>query len=398
MKKNMFKVSALITVAVCTISTIAFAATADSNLLNSSHTASDSCDKDSDLLLPDDSSEYILPESSTRLLTDSDLEGLSKDQLQMAINEIYARHHRKFVIKSIQDYFDSKTWYEGTVDASSFDETSLNQYENQNIALLIRHKKNMTTNSTTTVGTGSLLCATTTVNIRNKATTDSVIMGIIPHGCAVTATGSPSKGWVPVNYNGICGYVSQDYLTYRDSIDNSAAASSPSANTGSASSSCSLTGTSSDDTASADASADNSAPVDTFSVSETSSDTGAVSAAFQLYAGHYRDSSIFISEDGWSDYYSLAISNITDTSFDFTLYLMEGPTDAIKETIFATNTAVFTGDGTTAFYDGRQYDLTFSFPDYHNALPQVTDIQVSGFWASEGITFSNNNIPGHEFC
>lgn len=419
MKKRMFKVSALITVAVCTISTIAFAAIDNNNLLNSSpadsaswdedndlllYSGSDpSWDEDNDLLLLGDSSEYILPGSSTSLLTNSDLEGLSADQIQMAINEIYARHHRKFVTKSIQDYFNSKTWYEGTVEASSFDETSLNQYENQNIALMIQYRKNMTTNINNIAGTSSLLCATATVNIRSKATTNSVIMGIVPQGCSVTVTGTPSKGWVPVSYNGIRGYVSQDYLT--DAVSNSssstasnlAASNSSPANTGATSSSSTATGTSSGSTASTDTGSTSSVPKDTFSGCETSSDTNAVSAAVQLYTGYYRDSSIFTSEDGWSDYYALAISNITDTSFDFTLYLMDGPTDVIKETMFATNTAVFTGDGTTAYYDGKQYDLTFSFPDYHNALPQVTDIQISGFWASEGITFANNGIPGHEF-
>lgn len=43
-----------------------------------------------------DSSEYILPESSERALTDADVQGMSYDDLQMAINEIYARHGRIF--------------------------------------------------------------------------------------------------------------------------------------------------------------------------------------------------------------------------------------------------------------------------------------------------------------
>ena len=48
--------------------------------------------------------DYILPNSSTKYLSESDLSGMSADELQMAINEIYARHHRKFVTKSIQQY------------------------------------------------------------------------------------------------------------------------------------------------------------------------------------------------------------------------------------------------------------------------------------------------------
>ena len=63
---------------------------------------------------------------------------MSADELQMAINEIYARHHRKFVTKSIQQYFDGKGWYSGTIAAEKFDVTVLNQYENENIALMLR--------------------------------------------------------------------------------------------------------------------------------------------------------------------------------------------------------------------------------------------------------------------
>lgn len=324
-------------------------------------------------------SEYILDDSSTSYLIPDDLAGMNADEIQMAINEIYARHHRKFVTKDIQNYFDSTSWYEGTVEADRFNESSLNQYEVRNIALMIQcmnqlpNAASVVTGSNTTSGSaltavsGSVLYATATVNIRNSASVNSVIMGIIPKGYSVTASGSPADGWIPVNYNGIRGYVSQDYLTVSDSAASTAETSAP------------------------ETPAEQSIPV------STESPEVPVTAAIQLYAGSYRDNSVFIPENGWNDYYSLVISNITDTSFDFTIYLMDY-TDSIKETIFATNTAVFTGNGTSAFYDGTQYDLTFTFPDYHNALPDVTDIQVSGFWAVEGITFANNGVPGHEFC
>ena len=82
--------------------------------------------------------DYILPNSSTKRLSESELSGMSADELQMAINEIYARHHRKFVTKSIQQYFDGKGWYSGTIAAEKFDVTVLNQYENENIALMLR--------------------------------------------------------------------------------------------------------------------------------------------------------------------------------------------------------------------------------------------------------------------
>lgn len=88
-----------------------------------------------------ENSEYILPQSSTAYLTESDLTGLTADELQMAINEIYARHGRRFNKESVQEYFDSMSWYTGTVDPDDFDTAVLNTYETANIALLLEVKE-----------------------------------------------------------------------------------------------------------------------------------------------------------------------------------------------------------------------------------------------------------------
>lgn len=50
--------------------------------------------------------DYILPDSGTRKLTNSDLAGLDADELELARNEIYARAGRRFNTDYIQDYFD----------------------------------------------------------------------------------------------------------------------------------------------------------------------------------------------------------------------------------------------------------------------------------------------------
>ena len=54
---------------------------------------------------------------------------------ELAKNEIYARHGRKFVTQRIADYFNSKSWYKGTVEPETFDaDTSVfNEYEVANI-------------------------------------------------------------------------------------------------------------------------------------------------------------------------------------------------------------------------------------------------------------------------
>lgn len=53
----------------------------------------------------------IIPYSSDRLLTDSDLSGLTKKEIQYAINEIYARHGAQFEDKDVIQYFSAKSWY-----------------------------------------------------------------------------------------------------------------------------------------------------------------------------------------------------------------------------------------------------------------------------------------------
>lgn len=65
--------------------------------------------------------EYILPSSAERLLTESDIQGLSLQELNYAKNEIYARHGRMFDSPELQNYFNSKQWYQGKYSAKDFD-------------------------------------------------------------------------------------------------------------------------------------------------------------------------------------------------------------------------------------------------------------------------------------
>lgn len=118
----------------------------------------------------------------------------------------------------------------------------------------------------------------------------------------------------------------------------------------------------------------------------------------KLYEGVYFDDRRF-GEDGVKNYCEVEISNITNTSFDFTIYEVnesEGKKEN-KKVIFLKNTAVFIGDGTKAAFYGKEYTLNFAFPNKHNAYIVVTDMEISGFKPLEGKTYVNNKIPGHEF-
>lgn len=91
--------------------------------------------------------EYILPHSSDTYLTESDLYGMDSAEVQMAINEIYARHHRLFVLEHVQTYFDSKSWYEGYIAADDFDVRVMNAYEGANINLMVNYMKTLDSSS-----------------------------------------------------------------------------------------------------------------------------------------------------------------------------------------------------------------------------------------------------------
>lgn len=88
----------------------------------------------------EDSEDYILPNSDTKKLTTSDLEGLTQSELKIARNEIYARHGRKFDDDELQAYFDSKSWYTGTIEPDDFSESMLNDVEIYNRDFIVAYE------------------------------------------------------------------------------------------------------------------------------------------------------------------------------------------------------------------------------------------------------------------
>lgn len=91
-------------------------------------TSSDDSDTDSSY---DD--DYILPDSDSEYVSLDEVDALSAREKRLAVNEIYARHGRKFDKKEIREYFESKNWYNGTIEPEDFDESELNKYERANI-------------------------------------------------------------------------------------------------------------------------------------------------------------------------------------------------------------------------------------------------------------------------
>ena len=85
---------------------------------------------------PPAQSQWIFADSSERLLTDSDIAGLSAWELKVARNEIYARHGRRFTSAELQAYFDGCDWYEGTIAPEKFTDDMLTDTELANVAFL----------------------------------------------------------------------------------------------------------------------------------------------------------------------------------------------------------------------------------------------------------------------
>ncbi len=88
---------------------------------------------------PPEEGSYILPESSSRYLEESEVSSLSALDLGIARNEIFARHGFVFGNQWYKDYFTSKSWYVPNPEfKGTFEE--LNQYEVSNVQLIQKYE------------------------------------------------------------------------------------------------------------------------------------------------------------------------------------------------------------------------------------------------------------------
>ena len=100
-------------------------------------------EESSDVMYSNDSSssEYIIPGSDSRYLSESDLYGLSQEECRLARNELFARHGRKFKDAELQNYFNQFDWYYPLIEPDDFSESMLNSYEIANRDLLAEYEK-----------------------------------------------------------------------------------------------------------------------------------------------------------------------------------------------------------------------------------------------------------------
>lgn len=86
-------------------------------------------------------SVYLLPDSDTYYISESDISWMDDNELMLARNEFYARRGRKFATKSIQDYFNRQGWYMGTINPDDFTSEMFNRYEQANVDFIVAYEK-----------------------------------------------------------------------------------------------------------------------------------------------------------------------------------------------------------------------------------------------------------------
>ena len=86
---------------------------------------------------------YVLAESATRKYSKDDISGLSDWGLCIARNEIAARHGFIFDQAELQEYFEAKSWYKGTISGTDFNKNRdiLNQVEWDNVLMIVQMER-----------------------------------------------------------------------------------------------------------------------------------------------------------------------------------------------------------------------------------------------------------------
>lgn len=80
--------------------------------------------------------DYILPDVQSHVYLARELSELTREELRLARNEIYARHGRKFKSDDLNRYFSERSWYQASVEPDQFDDSVLSQNEKDNLKVI----------------------------------------------------------------------------------------------------------------------------------------------------------------------------------------------------------------------------------------------------------------------
>jgi hypothetical protein len=90
-------------------------------------------------ILNDSSNDFIFPNSSVEVLKDYQLAALSKENLALARNEIFARHGYIFKTEPFKSYFPKKSWYKPNPSFTG-NYAELNEIERYNVDLIKKYE------------------------------------------------------------------------------------------------------------------------------------------------------------------------------------------------------------------------------------------------------------------
>jgi len=77
---------------------------------------------------------------SNHTITERDLQGLSKSNLRILRNEIFARHGYIFTSKDLQDHFSAKEWYKPRYKDATYVSNLLNPIERKNVEFIKKYE------------------------------------------------------------------------------------------------------------------------------------------------------------------------------------------------------------------------------------------------------------------
>ena len=81
--------------------------------------------------------------ASSRYLSSSDVSWMSKDQIQLAINELYAKHGFKFTKDPYKSYFNGMSWYNPDTNDMNTVAARMNKYEKENLKVMANHRNSL---------------------------------------------------------------------------------------------------------------------------------------------------------------------------------------------------------------------------------------------------------------
>ena len=87
-------------------------------------------------------SDYFLYDRViSKVIPDKDIKAMSQDEIQLAINEIYAAHGNIFKTESLNVYFSQKSWYKPKKNITNIEDYFINDYEKKNFKNLVKYRK-----------------------------------------------------------------------------------------------------------------------------------------------------------------------------------------------------------------------------------------------------------------